>query len=87
MIELIAGIILVVFVIKIIKAGNTRDTSTYGETPDNVTMTYEEWEALEDTDKPLSATKKEWEEINRGEKLTKDEYETQKAAMLSASLE
>lgn len=87
MIEFIAAIVFGVLLIKIIKAGNSEENTKYSEVPDNVVMTYEEWEALEDTDKPLSATKKEWSEIEKGEKLTKDEYETQRAAFMSSCLE
>ena len=87
MIELIVGIVMAVFIIKIVKASKDVPPTKYDETGDNITMTYEEWEALEETDKPLSATKKEWSEINKGEKMTKDEYEAQRAAEVSASLE
>ena len=88
MIELIVGIVLAVFIVKLIKAeNNTKPETKYDEIPDDVKMTYEEWEALEDTDKPLEATKEKWKELNKEEKITKDEYETQKAAFLSSSME
>ncbi len=88
MIELIVGIVLAVFIVKLIKAeNNTKPETKYDEIPDDVKMTYEEWEALEDTDKPLEATKEKWKELGKEEKITKDEYETQKAAFLSSSME
>ncbi len=74
MLQLIIFIILAVFIIKMIKKSGNKPESIYEKTPPDTKMTFEEWESLSDG-APLSATKEEWQKLDKEEKITKEEYE------------
>ncbi len=74
MLQLIIFIILAVFIIKLIKKDAEKPESIYDKTPPDTKMTFEEWESLSDG-APLSATKEEWQKLDKEEKITKEEYE------------
>ncbi len=74
MLQLIIFIILAVFIIKSVKREKEKPETSYDKAPPDTKMTFEEWESLSDG-APLSATKEEWQKLDKEEKITKEEYE------------
>ncbi len=79
MFELVSLILAVAIVYILAKHGKKEEPSNrYNQMPDDAKLTYSEWESLDKNNTPLSATKNEWHELEKEEKITKEEYEDER---------
>lgn len=78
MIGFLIGLAVLILVAKMIKAEKQTPPSDYDKTPDNKKMTFEEWEALDTGSKEPKFTRNEWVALDQEDKITKDEYESER---------
>lgn len=77
MLSFLIGLGVLIFVAKMIKAEKKIPPSSYDKTPDNKKMTFEEWDYLDSNGKEPELTRREWEALEKEEKITKGEYEAE----------
>lgn len=79
MIEILSFVFAIIVICILVKHEKKEGVSSrYEKMPKDAKLTYSEWESLDENNVDLSATKNEWHELEKEEKITKAEYENER---------
>lgn len=85
MAEILSFVFAVIVIYVLVKHEKKEEPSSsrYDKMPDDAKLTYSEWQSLDENNVDLSATKNEWHELEKEEKITKEEYEDERDSFYS----